>query len=296
MNFRHDFAEMARDELTNYGIDVSKDWSDDSVSLQFFQIKRRHFNSNIPYYVLYSQELLNKFPNLSPGDQAAIRDIEFSLKTCQTIEPYMSKGINALSIKKSDFMLKNWGIYHLHLEKAVIYKAYTNPNLLFFQAKGQVVHFIDVKPHPKGSGWFDRELLETIYQNWPNLLNFQKGLIPTETIEDKDVHKITKNFVTFVPFHGGALIPSNLGVASSGDSIEAVRMMDNIFNRFALWEKQIEKDEENIRVEINRLHHPMPEKLNFSLIIEDNYFVAYEDYAQLKIRMFAIPRLLQSVK
>ena len=69
MNFRHDFAEMARDELTNYGINVSKDWSDDSVSLQFFQIKRRHFNSNIPYYVLYSQELLDKFPYEVSGGQ-----------------------------------------------------------------------------------------------------------------------------------------------------------------------------------------------------------------------------------
>ena len=29
----------------------------------------------------------------------------------------MSKQIRAISVSKSDFLLKNWNIYHLHLEK-----------------------------------------------------------------------------------------------------------------------------------------------------------------------------------
>lgn len=29
--------------------------------------------------------------------------------------------------------------------------------LLFFTIKGEDIYFIDVKDHPKGSGWFDRE-------------------------------------------------------------------------------------------------------------------------------------------
>ena len=199
-------------------------------------------------------------------------------------------------MRKSDFMLKNWEIYHVHLEKVQKNKKCTNPHLLFFQIKGQVAHFIDVKKHPQGSDWFDRDLLEIVYQNWPNLLVYPNGLRPCENLPDNQIYELTKRCVAFIPFHGGVLFPTSMGVMSSGDSGTAVRAIQFIFNSFALWEKQIEKDEENIRVEINRLHHPMPENLNFSLIIEDNYFVAYEDYAQLKIRMFAIPRLLQSVK
>lgn len=68
------------------------------------------------------------------------------------------------------------------------------------------------------------------------------------------------------------------------------------FNSFALWEKQLEKDEKRLRTEINRIHHPMPEKLDFSLIIEKNNFVAYEEYAQIKVKMFVVPLLLQSAK
>ena len=80
---------------------------------------------------------------------------------------------------------------------------------------------------------------------------------------------------------------------SSGDSSKAARTIDSVFNRFVMWEKAIEKDEAGIRQEIHELHHGMPEQLNFSLIIENNYFVAYEEYAQIKLRMFKLPLILQ---
>lgn len=208
----------------------------------------------------------------------------------------MSREINTTSMRTSDFLLKNWEIYHVHLEKIQPDKPALNPNLLFFQVKGQVVHFIDVKPHPTGSDWFDRELLEIVYQNWPNLLVYRSDLKPSEIIPDSKVHGITKRCVAFIPFHGGSLFPTSLGVTSSGDSGTAVRMADYIFNSFVLWEKQLEANPESIREEIRRLHLPMPENLDFSLIIENNYFVAYEEHALIKVRMFALPLLLQTTR
>lgn len=293
MDFRHDFAVMAREDMRCIGIAFPPEWDDYKVCTRFLQIKQRRFNSSIPYYVLYSKELLQKLPLLSSDDQAVIRRIEWCLKNCYPITPYMSKAINTFSMKKSDYMLKNWEIYHLHLERTDIDRKCKNPNLLFFQAKGQVVHFIDVKKHPEGNGWFDRNLLEIIYNNWPNLLMFKKGLKPTETIPDNAVHNLTKNCVTFIPFHEGSLFPTGFGVMSSGDSGKAARTIDSVFNRFVMWEKAIEKDEAGIRQEIRELHHRMPEQLNFSLIIENNYFVAYEEYAQIKLRMFKLPLILQ---
>lgn len=168
--------------------------------------------------------------------------------------------------------------------------------MLFFQIKGQVAHFIDVKKHPQGSDWFDRDLLEIVYQNWPNLLVYPNGLRPCENLPDNQIYELTKRCVAFIPFHGGVLFPTSMGVMSSGDSGTAVRAIQFIFNSFALWEKQLEKDEKRLRTEINRIHHPMPEKLDFSLIIEKNNFVAYEEYAQIKVKMFVVPLLLQSAK
>lgn len=296
MDFQHDFAVIAKEDMRSIGIAFPAEWDDYKVCVRFLQIKQRRFNSNIPYYVLYSKELLQKLPLLSSDDRAVISRIEWCLRNCYPITPYMSRAVNTLSMKKSDYMLKNWEIYHLHLERTDIKRECSNPNLLFFQTKGQVVHFIDVKRHPTGSEWFDRDLLEIIYNNWPNLLVFQKDLRPTENISDNVIHNLTKNCVTLIPFHGGALFPTSLGVASSGDSGKAVRTMNAIFNNFVIWEDKITKAEDGIRQKIRTLHHKMPEKINFSLIIEDNNFVAYEECAQIKVRMFKLPLILQSQK
>ena len=53
MNFRHDFAEMAREEFRNLGMSVPKEWDDYEICIKLFQVLQRHINSNIPYYVLY---------------------------------------------------------------------------------------------------------------------------------------------------------------------------------------------------------------------------------------------------
>ena len=133
MNFRHDFAEMAREEFRNLGMSVPKEWDDYEICIKLFQVLQRHINSNIPYYVLYSKELLQKLPYLPESDRREIKRIEWCLRNCQSITEYMSRDINTTSMRKSDFMLKNWEIYHVHLEKVQKNKKCTNPHLLFFQ-------------------------------------------------------------------------------------------------------------------------------------------------------------------
>ena len=143
----------------------------------------------------------------------------------------MSKGLKNPKINKSDFLLKNWYIYHVHLEKATPGKPFTKPNLLFFQRKGQMVHLIDVRKHPNGSDWFIRDLLDTFYDNWPWLLRYFPGHTPTDIIEDHKVHNALKCMVVPIPFRNGMLMPTTLGVASSGDSSMAVRQAYSILNQ-----------------------------------------------------------------
>lgn len=288
MNFQHDLAKMTRQNLENAGITVPTDWDDYHTCMNYLEIHQRCFDSSIPYIVVCSKELLKKLPFLTRDEKMALQDIEKRLENCLTLTPYMSKKIRATNIKNSDFLLKNWDIYHLHLEKLEPPKSrYTKPNLLFFQTKGQVVHLIDVKPHPKGSQWFDRDLLEIIYSNWPWLLTFLNGIKPAESIPDDQVHNMTKRCALIIDFHGRALIPSNIGVATSGNSIKAVQEADRIFNSLKKSEEYLNANEENIRqrikkdIGINIVNH-----LDYELIIEDNFFVAYEKISHAKIKLF----------
>ena len=287
MNFKHDLAEISKKELHKEGIKVPKEWDDYRICMRYLEIHHRWFDSSVPYMVVFSRELWRKLPRMSVEEQAAIRDIVNRLKSCQPITAYMSRDIHAISVKKSDFLLKNWNIYHLHLER--VPERYRNPNLLFFQPMGQVVHMIDVRPHPKGAAWFDRGLFDIIYDNWPHLLIFMPGVKPTLPVPDEGVHGLLKKAVSLVPFRNGALFPTNLGVAASGDSTVAVRTADRIFNRLTEWQLELAEREAEIKESIREAGIDPPAVLDYTLVVEDGFFVAYELQTHAKIRMFPVP-------
>lgn len=290
MDFKNDLAEIATAHLTNEGIIIPSDWDARDICINFFELTHRWFDSSIPYQVVYSQELLAKMSSLTPDEKKAIKNIEYRLKNCQSIVSYMSRGIKETDIKKSDFLLKNWNIYHLHLEELIPPIArYTKPNLLFFQPKGQVIHFIDVLPHPKSSSWFNRNLLEVIYKNWPHLLIFLNGVKPEQEIPDSQVHDLTKQIVTIIDFHGGALIPSNFGVMSSGHSHMAVDKTIKISNMLKKCELELEKRESELKKEIYKSTGVLVgEKLDYKLILDDDWLVAQETHTKEKIPLFEI--------
>ena len=134
MNFKHDLAEISKKELNEAGIKVPQEWNDYTTCIKYVDIQHRFFDSSVPYMVAYSRELRRKLPTLTDDEQRAIQDIAERLRTCKPLTPYMSHLLRTISVKKSDFLLKNWNIYHLHLEKDS--ERHTNRNLLFFSRKG----------------------------------------------------------------------------------------------------------------------------------------------------------------
>jgi len=287
MNFQHDLAEISRELMRSTGTTVLEEWDDHYACIKYLELHHRWFDSSVPYEVVFSEELLERIPKLTGEEQTTIRDIVSCLKNCVAITPYMSKGIRDTDVHKSDFLLKNWDIYHLHLEKAVPGKPFTKPNLLFFQCKGNVVYLIDVRKHPKGSEWFIRELLEIVYDNWPSLLHYFPDCRPIEAVEDRCVHDALKSMVVAIPFRDGMLMPTTLGVAISGDSSMAVIQSNRILNRLKLCERELNENEETIRKMIqDSIGIQISAPLDYKLIVENGYFVAFEMHSNIKIRLF----------
>ncbi|MDD6570927.1 MAG: hypothetical protein PUF12_00935 [Thermoflexaceae bacterium] len=290
MNFKHDLAMMSKQEMEEAGIIVPSDWNDYKICMKYFELQQRWFDSSVSYNIFYSKQLLKKMRELSPKEQDAIKDIEHCLKNNIPITPYMSKDRYKTDVKRSDFLLKNWNIYHLHLEKGELGTKFTNENLLFFQADSNNIYMIDVKRHPRGNGWFDRELLDVVYDNWPWLLRYIPDTRVTIEISDENIHELLKDSVSFVNFRDGVLFPTNCGVASSGDSILAVQQADDYCDALDAWEKELASREDEIRCNYKeQCGQELKKKtLDFTLIIEDGYFVAYEEEEHIKIRMFAV--------
>lgn len=287
MDFQHDLAMMAKDELMDSGIDVPDDWDDYHICLNYYEISMRWFDSSVPYVVVYSKELTEKISTLSNDEQNAIKEIEYNLNNCKPLTPYMSKLIRSTDMRRSDFLLKNWNIYHLHLEKLTPPKQnFTKPNLLFIQPKGRVVHFIDVKHHPRGNTWFDRSLLEVAYKNWPWLFITLGELKSVVDIPDEKVHDLTKFAVTAIDICGQSVFPSNLGVASSGHSSISVRATDRIFNYLKKVELELVEQKTQIRANIlKETGCNIEDELEFELVVENGYFVAYEKHAKVKQKL-----------
>ena len=119
MNFKHDLAEISRKELNKAGIVVPSEWDDYTVCMKHLDIHHRFFDSSVSYMVAYSKELKKKLPTLTSKEQYAIKDIEERLKTQKSIVPYMSKQIRAISVSKSDFLLKI-GLYIICIWKKIL--------------------------------------------------------------------------------------------------------------------------------------------------------------------------------
>ena len=294
MNFKHDIAMMAKQTLLDNGIAVDNNWDDHTLCINYFDVVNRWFVNKNKCKVVYSKELLEKLPTLTQEERDAIRDIEYKLNNGISLTSYMSKSIWNSYIRKSDVLLKNWNIYHLHLEQLDLLKRYyTKPNLLFFQPKGNMIHFIDVIPHPRGSSWFNRDLLEIVYSNWPWLLIFIKGITPNLDIPDEEIHNLSKNINTIISFHGGALMPSNFGVMSSGHSHHAASETIKLFNLLEKCEKVLMSKENIIKSMIQQeLGVQIDNSLDYKLTIDNDIFMVTETNSQWKCQLFKLYRTL----
>jgi len=287
MDLKKDLIEIVKKELVYNRVEFSEEWDDHTILTTYLEVRQRMFDSSIPYRVVFSDVLLHKIPYLDVAEQEALTDIIKRLEKCETLEPYMSKLIHKTDMPNTDFLLKNWGIYHLHLEKIEGIKTkFTMPNLLFFQVKGQIVHFIDVKPHPKGHTWFDRKLLEIIYSTWPWLLVYLKDVKLLNEIPDNIIHTATKNMGIGVNIKGNVVIPSNLGVMTSGNSTKAVLETNKIFNAITKSEIYIKDHEAEIKKAIMKeTGVKIKGELDFELRIEEGYAIAFEKESGFKLKL-----------
>lgn len=294
MNFHHDLAEIARKNLKELGIVSSADWDDYMTYLKWLQIRQRRLNSSIHYQVRYSDELLQKLDHLPESDQNSVLDIERHLRNAEPITGYMSKSINSTSMKKSDFLLKVWNIYHVHLERKSE-KKYLNPNLLFFQRMKNTIYFIDVRQHPVGNQWFSRELLGIVYDNWPELIHYIPGMKTVLesgepiNLTDEQVFELMKNGITiFVPFRDGAILYTSGGIAASGDGGIAVWIANNVWNRLAQYQLMFSRNQLTV---CKKPNEELYRNGDYKLIYEDGRFLAYNKCPEKRIYLFKEPEI-----
>ena len=150
---------------------------------------------------------------------------------CGDINPYQSKGLlgndasGKLRGQRTDLLWADWGIHHFHLTDDAIasgeYFAERSNCLLFALVFKDAVCCIDVRHHPKGSGFADDELLAIAVRNWPAIFESYKlkdvlGLAQSEPHTKEDIHALRGGGVsTLYEIDGAVYAPLGGGITTA---------------------------------------------------------------------------------
>lgn len=168
MNFYDDLVQIAKSALNYYHIEYTDLTEEMRIVERWVNVQLKRINPE--------RRQIQKSPKfrtiiLESVTSNALAEIEKKIIQGQDVNPYLSK---TLFVKDyTDYLFYDWGIYHLHLSTAISDEGYfmnRSDQLLFITIRKNTVYFIDVLPHNKEYVFAQKELLEIIYKNWPNIL------------------------------------------------------------------------------------------------------------------------------
>lgn len=183
-----------------------------------------------PRQVHYSQELVKKIKTEFPPELCSlIKLFENKFIKGENVKGYLSK--KAFDAQFQDILFNQWGIKHLHLtnrEAKNIAEMGNNRSdfLLFCIVNNNDVYFLDVRKHPKGSGFTPLEFLNIIYNNdLMDKIGASKvdGVIEVcnEIKSDADIYKLYKYNINHCMFmFNGECYMFGLGVSCTGNKTE----------------------------------------------------------------------------
>lgn len=272
-SFKKDFADICRKELEDVGF-VTSSISDKDIAIRYFTIFLRLIVSK-PRKIVKSKDFS------CPCDlQKGLSILEEKIVNGYSLLPHQSKSIIKLSTE--DLLLYTWSIHHFHLGESVESDGFikrTGP-VLFAYVTDDTFYMIGIKNH---GTWSDKNLIQTIYDNWPNLL--QKWKIdgqPVENLDSVEIGKLRKCHVnTLVQLKdGSSFIGPGRGITTAGSPLEATMIYNNILRDLYLFVDGIKNnptsflkekysEEEIEKMNESRMDLCLKEKGNNLIIISD---------------------------
>ena len=220
--------------------------SDDTyrLLLNYIQLADKMMIGDHNRKVHFSQEITESLETCTKSVQLAVNDLKTRIENGEDLLPYMSRKVRNANKPSADMLVRNWRIYHAHIDAPADDKKLANrsDNLLFFTLDDDNAYFLDIIPHPKGNNWFRTRFLEIIYDNhWKHLLNVYPGAAGVSpNLTEEEINRAMKSSVFGVQVRDCVVFPADLGVASSGDNNMAVKTADRIYGGLQKWQKWLE--------------------------------------------------------
>lgn len=142
---------------------------------------------------------------------------------------------------QNDLFFSDWGLHHFHLGADLAnsgVRVLRTRRVLIAHLTQDEAYLLDVASHGKGFAdtWGDTGYLETMYRNWPNVMNRHEliGMMPhpqaNQTTAENYVELRQAGLMVPVVIDGKMFMGPGLGIATDRSSTLAVQRADNIRN------------------------------------------------------------------
>lgn len=266
MDFKADWHDTLKEIM-------SKEWGMDTTGLTT-DVPVHYFNAAQRRISARPRTLLVSDTFRCPVEHQAGWDlIQQKVKNGQDLIPHLSKLIEKTT--KTDLMLSDWGVYHLHLgtqiENGFVKRA--GP-LLFARISGEYFYAIGVYDH---TSWTNGEIVETVHRNWPeSVAHWVIQGVKGETLTDEEraavrkVHMnaffLTNDETTYGPLGGG--------IVASGHSVFSVTQMDIEHDRLECLERRLVEITDEVMSELKKAGYTDAAEVTAKLVLTEEFYAA----------------------
>lgn len=296
MNLLNDFVLCVKNKMDEKNISYNNCNNPHEYILRYIEVNERIINFDIPYSIIETDCFIEAKCNLDNDEKSLLNDVILKINNGDNIDLYMPSDICK---RKFDYLLSNWRIHHIHLQHKTsdgkfIYKNNAKIILFVINNRTKQIGFIDIIEHPNKRGWFKKKWLEeidSIFEDFLFKLDFIDD-IEYDINDDAIIEDAEKNTNLFIKVNGKVVSP-NMGVATSGNSISAVMSANDLCNYFNRLQLDIINNINKYRalIKITAEKHNFKlgkniEKLDFTVILEKNNVVLYEQKYLIKFVLF----------
>ncbi len=254
-----------------------------NIAFQFFNIRKRSIEPRSRIAVL-SQELGRR--TLSAAHKASIDLIVSESQTGASLTHFMTTSMQDAAY--DDTLLNDWGIVHFHLgsptpdkpsliTKLATFVSRSGPLLFVFPTYSHL-YLIDVLAH---GSWAERDMIEILHCNWPNILSPYRlpGVTSGIVMPDEETIKALRKAGVSYPLmvsDGTVYMSPGGGYSSDRSSAYAVDKANQLFNTIRRLDELIRAQADSLIRRINAQFGTTIDNLNLSLHYDGQQFNVIE--------------------
>jgi hypothetical protein len=286
-NLYGDWIAIARQRLINSGFDVSRLIRDNDIGQEYFNALL-HLTIPIQPRQVHHADTFSCPVDLVAG----LATFTTKVESGQNLRPYMSRGVK--KVANRDLLRYDWGIHHFHLGTEVENDGFvkrTEP-ILFAWVTSEAMYMLGLYPH---GAWNQRQLLELIHRNWPELLApYRIGAVGlTHHLTDKEIGQARRAgvLVAMQVADRFVIVPPGGGMPTSGHSMNAVRGNDRIHNSLYRLTEMIHDPFSSFHQEAENKGDYVKRVLSFTLVDIKGRCILIERHNNLHFEIEGIPNL-----